>query len=43
MKEKDSNNKLSIEERKNILKNTQIDDTMSYSERLAQLKKRYGL
>lgn len=43
MKEKDSNRKLSIEERKNILKNTQIDNKMSYPERLAQLKKRHGV
>ena len=38
---KKSENKLSVEERKKILINTQIDNEMSYSERLAQLKKRY--
>ena len=40
---KESENKLSVEERKKILINTQIDNKMSYSERLAQLKRRYGL
>lgn len=34
---------LSIEERKKILLDTQIDKDMSYSERLAKLKKRYGV
>ena len=34
---------LSIEERKKILLDTQIDKDMSYSERLAQLKRRYGV
>lgn len=40
---KESENKLSVEKRKKILINTQIDNKMSYSERLAQLKRRYGL
>lgn len=35
--------KLSIEERKKILLDTQIDKDMSYSERLAQLKRRHGV
>lgn len=34
---------LSIEERKKILLDTQIDKDMSYSERLAQLKRRHGV
>ena len=38
-----SENKLSIEERKKILLDTQIDKDMSYSERLAQLKRRHGV
>lgn len=38
-----SENKLSIEERKKILLDTQIDKDMSYSERLAQLKLRHGV
>ena len=40
---KENDKKLSIEERKKILINTQIDNEMSYSERLAQLKRRYGV
>ena len=34
---------LSIEERKKILLDTQIDKDMSYSERLSQLKLRHGV
>lgn len=34
---------LSIEERKKILLDTQIDKDMSYSERLAKLKLRHGV
>ena len=40
---KESENKLSVEKRKKILRETQLDKEMSYSERLAQLKRRYGL
>ena len=45
MKEQDesANKDLSIEERKKILLDTQIDKNMSYSERLAQLKLRHGV
>ena len=47
MKEQDEglsvNKDLSIEERKKILMDTQIDKDMSYSERLAQIKRRYGV
>lgn len=45
MKEQDesANKDLSIEERKKILMDTQIDKDMSYSERLAQLKRRHGV
>ena len=38
-----ANKDLSIEERKKILMDTQIDKDMSYSERLAQLKRRHGV
>ena len=40
---KENDKKLSVEDRKKILINTQIDNEMSYSERLAQIKRRYGL
>lgn len=47
MKEQDeglsANKDLSIEERKKILMDAQIDKDMSYSERLAQLKRRHGV
>lgn len=38
-----ANKDLSIEERKKILMDAQIDKDMSYSERLAQLKLRHGV